>query len=251
MPQLLQSHDSPTCSRRTARQWHLAPVITRGGESLDGSRVLEEVDGVLGVLLWQLLRDVRLWTSTPAEDHPFLFAAGAADRVDALQHAAHPSPALAPSVAVLTDVVRNPSAVAGTSVARACADISRLMEAAGHAATALEFAQAAAFAEPTKAPASLEVARLAEALADHGRAETWLRRAVTVARRSADGTTYGVALLWLGRIYRGRRNRRAARRYFLRALRASARARDAETRMVARAELRVLGRRTLPHARDQ
>jgi len=250
MPQLLRSTDSPPCSRQPARQWHLAPVITRGSESLDGGRVLEEVEGALGVLLWHLLRDVWLWTSTPAGDHPFLFAPGAADRVAALHRAAHPSPALAPSVAVLTDVVRNPSAVAGAGVGGACAEISRLMEAAGHTATALEFAQAAAFAEPTKASASLEVARLAEAVADHGRAETWLRRAVTVARRSDDGTTYGVALLWLGRIYRGRRNRRAARRYFLRALRASARARDAETRTVARAELRVLRRRTLPHGRD-
>jgi hypothetical protein len=239
----LAARPDPTTTRERPRYWHLAPVITRGPEALEASRILDEVPGALGVLLWQLIRDTHLWSTTPTGDRAFLFAPGAVDRVRGFDALARPSPRLADPLATLTRVIAEPGAADPTEVAAACGAVASLASAAGHRATALEFAQVSALAAPDLATPCLEVARLAGELGEEARAETWMRRAVTIARRGEDGSAYAAAL---GRVYRRRRNRRAARRFFLRALRAAARAREAETRIEVRAELRDLARDTFP-----
>jgi len=245
---MLQLATTPEAAsaRERPRHWHLAPVIIRGSEALEASSILEEVPGALGVLLWQLSRDTLLWSTTPTGDRAFLFSPGAVDRIRGFEAHARPSPRLAAQLTALTRVVAEPRAAHPDAIAEACRTISALALAAGHRATALEFAQVSALTGPDLAAPCLEVARLAGELGEEARAETWMRRAVTIARRAEDGAAYAAALLALGRVYRGRRNRRAARRFYLRALRAAARSRDAETRSAVRAELRDLAKEAFP-----
>ena len=63
--------------RRTTRRWRTPPAITHSGEAFEGGGVLEELKDPLGVLLWQVVRDVYLWGSLHPDERAELFAPGA------------------------------------------------------------------------------------------------------------------------------------------------------------------------------
>src|SRR5688500_8834386 len=83
----------PRKPRRRWR-WHVPPALMHGGESLEGVQVLEEVQGPLGLLLWETYRDVALWAGTAPEERDGLFSAGAAAARRASMDAAGAEPAL-------------------------------------------------------------------------------------------------------------------------------------------------------------
>jgi len=209
--------------RKTQRRWHLAPVITHGPEMLEGGRVLDEIDDALGALLWQSLRDVRLWAETPEAAQPLLFADGAGSELRALYGRADVDAELQATIQVLVRLVEDPRSLARAEIALACEQLAARATVRHWSATALDFAQAAALVDPEHAASALKVARLTSSRGEAARAETWLRRAVAVARRTDDWRTYAAALLELGKLYERRGNARSARRFFLRARRAAAR----------------------------
>jgi hypothetical protein len=62
------------------RRWCVPTAIMRGpGETVDGSGILAESSGDLGLLLWRTARDVMLWGGTPPNQRGNLFADGSGD----------------------------------------------------------------------------------------------------------------------------------------------------------------------------
>lgn len=195
--------------RKTQRRWRIPPVLTQGPEVFEGLGVLNEVPGEGGVVLWQLLRDANLWAESAPELRPGLFRDGAPPSLHALP------PELVPAACDL-------QALSGPErVAAACRTIARWAEASDLLATALAFSQASALADPMDPEAAWDVGRLARRRAEEARAETWYRRTVAVARQRGDWATYSRAFLGLGALHARRGNLAAARRFYMRAVRAA------------------------------
>lgn len=185
--------------------------------------MLVELPGPLGLLLWQISRDVTLWSQSPAEERATLFAPGAAAARESLEEAALAETQIGACLPALRRLLRQPGAAAPAEVAGACTGISAWAEVQGALATALAFAQAAALADAGHAEPALAVARAAGRRGDHARAELWFRRATGIARRTRDWRHYARAFSGLGTLYRNRGNLPAAHRFHLRALRGARR----------------------------
>jgi tetratricopeptide (TPR) repeat protein len=209
--------------RRTRRRWRVPPAITHGDEAFEGAAILEEFQGRLGLVLWQSVRDVSLWASAPEDRRGELFSSGAEQRRHAAIRAEGMEPALGTSLLEVSELLGNPRALTGELTARACLQVVQWADDRGCTATALAFAQSAAFAAPFDAATAYTVALLARRRAEHARAESWFRRTVALARQSGDWAAYSLAFLGLGNLYMQRGNYPAARRFYVRALRAARR----------------------------
>lgn len=188
--------------RRRERRWCLPPVITREpGELLEGIGILEELQGSLSLVMWMAVRDVVLWSSTRPDRRARLFSPGA----DALRHemivAARMEPALDVSLRTLATVVSHAAQANPYVIGQVCMDVAQWARASGAVGTAVWFAQAAAFARPDAPGAALAAGALAVEWGRYRRAETWLRRAIALARRTGDWESYGSAYVELGEVY--------------------------------------------------
>lgn len=213
----------PPRSRATLRPGRLSPpppaLLHAPGETLPGAELLDDFRGPAGAALWLALHDVHLWAATPPRDRARVFAAGALPRrLAALGRAGvDPGPAVALlSLAAL--LLRDPAAADPAAVAAACLGISAWATERRAPATGLAFAQAAALATPDDPAAALEVGTLALRRGDDARAESWLRRALVLARRAEANPAATGACLGLGRIYAARRQAVQARRFYLSAV---------------------------------
>ena len=209
--------------RRTARRWRTPPAITHGAESFEGGGVLEEVRGPLGLLLWQALRDVNLWSSHAPEAREGIFQPGADTMLLGLIRTTELDVQLESPLMTLMRMAGAPESARPETVELACQHIAHWADTHGHSATSIAFAQAAALAVPADAGAAYAVGRLARRRAENSRAETWFRRAIALARQSGDWTSYALAFSGLGVLYQQRGNFPAARRFHIRALRAARR----------------------------
>jgi len=64
--------------RKTLRRWRVPPALTHGDtDAFEGLSVLEELQGELGMVLWQTLRDAMLWGRSLQAERAALFAEGA------------------------------------------------------------------------------------------------------------------------------------------------------------------------------
>src|SRR5690606_3206737 len=122
------------------------------------------------------LRDVLLWSQTPAPEREGLFAPGARERRLAEQLAGSLDPEIEDPLRTLAALVEAPTTTSPETVALACRQIVQWAEARGSLATALAFAQNAALACPADAAAAFTVGRIARIAADYARAEVWFRR---------------------------------------------------------------------------
>ncbi|HEU4451717.1 MAG TPA: hypothetical protein VFR81_01620 [Longimicrobium sp.] len=190
---------------------------------LEASQILDEFPGETGLLLWQALRDVTLWSSVPPERHPGLFEPDAAAHRLLRLRAAATEPALEISLTALTSVVGNPVGASPEIVSLVCLQISGWAEARGALATALLYAQAGALAAPEDPGPAFAVGTLAMRWRRHTRAETWLRRSIGLARRARHWEAYAQAYVEMGALYASRANREMAHRYYVQALRAARR----------------------------
>lgn len=215
----------PNRPRKPRRRWrwHVPPALVHGGESLEGAQVLDEVQGPLGLLLWETYRDVALWAGTAPEDREGLFAAGAAAGRKASMEAAAAEPALERGLRGASVVLTDPAGANEQEVMAACRQAADWAEQRGLLATAVTLATAAALASPTHAGAAFRVGQIARRNNEGARAETWFRRAVGLGRQAKDWASYSEAFLGLGNLYKERGNFPAARRFHIRALRAARR----------------------------
>jgi tetratricopeptide (TPR) repeat protein len=210
-------------ARPPKRHWHIPPPLIHGSEPLEGGMVLQEVAGEVGVVLWQALRDVMLWSQTPPADRGELFSPAARERRLAAILAAAPEPALESQLRVLTELTAAPSTMKAELVTVTCRALAQWAEAQGHMGTALAYAQNAALASPGDAVAALNVGRLAREMVDYARAEIWYRRAIGLARQARDWRTYTLSFIGLGNMAVRRGNYPAGRRFRIRALRSARR----------------------------
>lgn len=99
--------------------------------------------------------------------------------------------------------------------------------------TALAFAQAGALASPDFAEAALHTGIAASAAGQDARAGTWLRRAVSLARREKDWTAYAAGSAELGTIYERRGDTKRAEKFYRVAYRVGGRFKAPTERMRA------------------
>lgn len=183
--------------------------------------IVEEVAGELGMVLWRCARDVVLWASTPPARRPGLFTGTAAERRTRQLEALSIDPELAAPLAVMARVLESPSAIPERLVVNACRRLALWAEQQGHLATALEFMQAGALVAPESAALAYAVGRLARRRAEYDRAESWYARAIVQARRGGKHGVYARAYSGIGNLYYQRGNFPAAKRAYLRCLKAS------------------------------
>jgi tetratricopeptide (TPR) repeat protein len=221
-----------------ARRWRVPPPLTRAGELLEGTEVLTEVTGETAVLLWKSLRTVTLWASASPQDQVMeLFAPGARQRRLSELLAADLDPALGGPLEALTVLLDQPMRARREVVALSCRQVAQWAAAKRCPHTEVAFTQAAALACPADAELALQVARLTRALGEMARAESWCRRAIMLGRQAGNWNAYSRAFLTLGIMARNRGNYPVARRFNLKALRASTRHGATEVRAMSLHEL--------------
>lgn len=213
----------PRRERRSARQWCIPPAITADPrETLEGTTILAELPGDEGHVLWVGLREVTLWAAMDPESRGGYLADRLETRLAEIAEAKL-DPRLGSSLTALTSVLRgiDPEPQLLSLI---CANVSDWAADHGAPATALHFAQAGALADPLSADPALRVGRLALAGGQHARAETWLRRAVGLARREHTWKVYALAYVELAELYRTAYGSPArAERYYTIAYRAARR----------------------------
>lgn len=213
-----RSGGSPAPARKTSRRWQVPPPLTHGPESLEAGGILLEGSAETGPLLWQAARDILLWSGAPAASWHGVFAPYAYARRTAMIHTTILEPAVAAPLVELSGVLRNAD-IDPIVVVGACRKISNWAEQHGLYATALAFSQVVAIIRLTDADAALAVGALARRTAEHARAESWLRRAIMLARQSGDWASYTIAFLKLGNLFIHRGNFPIARKLLVRAQR--------------------------------
>lgn len=217
------SRPSPS-PRRAGRVSPPPPAILHGPhESLEGLRVLEENRTPLGAILWQALRDVKLWAGIPPGDRRSLFHPDCHRTRRAAVAALPPEPALAAPMETFAALLADPSATEPEALTLACQRVARWAE--GHAmpGTALAFAQGAALASPRSAAAALETGRLALEAGEVPRAESWFRRSIGLGRRSGDRVSLCQGCVHVAELHVARGELEVARVLYLRALRGARR----------------------------
>jgi tetratricopeptide (TPR) repeat protein len=218
----MKTSKSRASSRRAPRPVRVPPPLTRGNERFEGSSVLTEYEGDLGVLLWQSLRNVLLWAETEPAKRQRLFSPGSDERRRVKLLAVEMEDTLRSPFAVIARLLADPEGADKKRVATACRKIAEWAEGKGTLATALVYMQAAALAS-NDPRLSYEVGRLARQRGEYARAETWFRRAILLGRQSGDWESYALAFVGLGNLYMQRGNIPGAHRAHLRAYRASRR----------------------------
>jgi tetratricopeptide (TPR) repeat protein len=169
----------------------------------------------------------------PDERRKSLFTASALHkRLELVRDSAGDS-GVAVHLTALASVVDNAAPADPKGVSAACSAVSQWAAARSATGTAVAFAQAGALAVPNNAAAASAVGRLAARWGRLGRAETWLRRGIGLARRAGDWHTYAEAYVELGDLYRRRRRAEKSQRYFVLALRTCRRHPYTEARAAA------------------
>ncbi|HEX8242067.1 MAG TPA: hypothetical protein VF541_01180 [Longimicrobium sp.] len=192
-------------------------------ELLEAVQVLNEVPTPVGVVLWQSVRDVTLWAEIPEEKRDELFAPDAAHRRLNDLVAAGAEPALEVSLTTLAALVGTPESASPDIVSLVCIQISRWAEGRGAWGTAMAYAQAAALATPLDADPALFAGALALRWNRGARAETWLRRAIGLARRARAWPAYAQAYVEMGTLYARRGQPGMAHRFYVKGYRAARR----------------------------
>ena len=200
----------------------IPPPIDYGSERIEAELVLREYPGDMGLVLWKTVRSVCLWAGLTREARARAFQPRAYERRMALLASAVPDAGVRGDLEITALVLRD-GAVTVEEVGEACARISDWATADESTGTALQFIQAAALALPTDATLAYRTARIAVQRSEHGRAETWCRHTLVVARATRDWQRFSSALLSLGVIYQARGNLPLARRLMHRAVRVAKR----------------------------
>jgi tetratricopeptide (TPR) repeat protein len=212
-------------SRRNAsRRWCIPPALqNEPDELLEGVGLLDELRTPVGLVLWQSLRDVMLWAQVDAEERVDLFTPQAARaRLGGLLESGA-EPALEVSLTTLAGLVGSPETANPEIVSLVCIQVSRWAEGRGAFATAMGFAQAAALAVPLDPGPALAAGALALRWRRLARAETWLRRAIGLARRGKHWEQYAEAYVELGALYVRRGAGELGERFYTQGLRAARR----------------------------
>lgn len=213
------ANDKRKRTSRPGRPSPPLPPLTRSPSDpvLETLVVLDEVpDRTAAVVLWQILQDVTLWGSLAPEHRRDLFNDDGGATLEAV-------PGLEVSLSALNQLLRDPEAGGDEIVGKLCLRIAEWLEERRALKSALAFVEAAAQVLPRKAEYAYRAGKLARRLAEYPRAEVWLRRAVTLARRSKDWKSFALSFAGLGNLYRQKGNIPLAVHFHMRSLRVARR----------------------------
>ena len=203
------------------KRWRSPQPLPFGLRAADGVGVLGEDLCGLGMLLWDVSRDVACWADAPRTDLDELFAPLAQQTRVASLMTARLDPALEEPLTELVRMMGEPRSANRLLVSLACRRVSLTAEAEGALATAAAFAHAAALVCFHDASLAYAAGRLARRRAEYARAEGWLRRAVMLGRQNEDWESYARSFSGLGNVFVQRGDYPRAKRYHLRCLRAA------------------------------
>ncbi|HEV7590265.1 MAG TPA: hypothetical protein VGO40_19300, partial [Longimicrobium sp.] len=184
--------------------------------------VLETGNDAIDLALWQVLRDVLLWASAPAEDRRTLFRAPGDAVRERMAAAADAAPLLADPLAVLARIRILPDQIAAEPLALACDHVYEWAERAGLHAVAVHFSEASAYVEPLNPRWAVRagyMTRTAGGLEMFARSEEWHARAYVLAVHRRDRDMALRALTGAGALMKDRGEPAQARRFYLRAAR--------------------------------
>jgi tetratricopeptide (TPR) repeat protein len=205
------------------RVWRIPTPPPGNFNATDGAGVLAENLHSLGVLLWDLARDVALWSATHLSEATELFAPRE-ERLRLVDAITVPiDRSLESAISILARMVGDPRAADRPRVSLACRRISSAAETEGALATALVFAMAAGHATPGDPNVAYQIGRLARRNAEYERAKLWLSRAVLLGKQIKDWHSYGLGLSGLGNLAVQRGDYPTARKYHFRTLRVAQR----------------------------
>jgi hypothetical protein len=198
-----------------SRPWCVPPAMLRvPGETMEGARILAEIPSDLGLLLWRTFRDVTLWAEAEPEARGQLFGGESAGLRLTRLAGTETSPDLGASLDTINAMLAIAGAADGEVLTICCLEVSAWARREGLVHTAIAFAQAGALASPHFAEAALQTGIAASVAGEEPRSESWLRRAVGLARREKNHAAYATGIVELGALYERRReNARAERSY--------------------------------------
>lgn len=197
----------------------LLRLVTESHQGLDAHFVLDEIGGKLGLVLWQLLRDCVLWSTSSRVERARLFAPTTPWRQRLLVGVDVPAK-IAQAIRALARLPTAGDVHELHGVQVACGSIAEWASAQNAPATAVSFARAGALAASKSGTAAANAGFTALQWRDLPRAEIWLRRAARLTRHS-DKITFALARSTLGSIWAERGDFPRARSYFIQALRAT------------------------------
>ncbi|MDB4951303.1 MAG: hypothetical protein JWM27_3952, partial [Gemmatimonadetes bacterium] len=155
--------------------------------------------GGAGWLAWLTLQSARLWSAAAPDQRASLFHPASAPRLrDSLPAAAGADGELAAVLHALLDVCAAPASATAATVAAACEGAMRWAVVRGHRETAIQFAEAAAAAEPESAMRAYVAGRLNRDELSHDRATVWFRRAMRLARLAHSQIEFAIVQLGWG-----------------------------------------------------
>jgi hypothetical protein len=207
---------------RPPRFWNVPRALGFGAEPFECAAVLDEMPGEQALLVWQILRDVDLWLGCEERGSSRIFQPEAAVRRETLIEAFARDDLVRQPLATLAALLRDrPRETAEASAA--CAALARWASDQGYPRTAFAAALRAASASPRDAGYCHLAGVTARRTADYLRAEAWLRRTLSLARRAGDRRHYGLALMSLANLHMVRFEGDAAIRRLRQALAAARR----------------------------
>jgi tetratricopeptide (TPR) repeat protein len=192
--------------------------------------ILDEYDDTSGFVLWVTVRDAEVFARATAAGSN-LFHSDPAERghlIESLEPAQYGpiQPALHMICGILTDPPPRDEIAAG------CEEIAGWSEGWSKLQTAIEYAQVASLAVPSRANYAVHTARLLRMRAEYDRAVGWFEHGIYLAKAEGDWAALAQAYSGLGCLYMQRGSLPRARRVLLRSLRV-AREKDLHERVAA------------------
>jgi hypothetical protein len=181
--------------------------------------VLDEIGGLLGLTLWERVRDAYLWASVEEDHRVGLFRARRSGTGTRLPDVVDVAPAIVEAIALLGFVSRYPERVTAGIVAQACNDVSTWAAETLRLETAVLFAETAAVAEPEVARHATVAGRLCRRVGNPSRASWWYLRGIGLGRRSKDWDSYVSGQLGYGMILFQFGNASEAKKHYIRGAR--------------------------------
>jgi tetratricopeptide (TPR) repeat protein len=178
-----------------------------------------EADGDLAHILWQRLRDVRLWALTPPQNRAALFQPPGTEFRAREESAVAVAPDVADEIHQLGILVRYPTLPAHRSVSDLCLAVSDWAVKQHMTEVALHFAEAAAVADSTYPKAAAIAGSYCTQTVATERASTWFHRAIRLSRRQRDWEWYARAHIRLGILFTQTGQHISARAMYLKAAR--------------------------------
>lgn len=186
-----------------------------------GTSILAEAAEPVSIALWLSIRFIFVWAGCPEDRRWRLGQRPRVTRSERWATAASQAPELADALDCFARLIRRPSAVSNSDVARACEAVHLWANDYGFRNTSLHFAEAAAFADPEDPRHANTAGAACRRAALNSRAAIWIHR----ARRLAVGnlTEKIRSHLAMGALWKETGRLAEAERAFIRAAKAATR----------------------------